>query len=274
MNLAARFVALHAETGAVRWSHDLGDPSVRWNLGVPVVHHGRVYAGSAMSVHAFSSDGTELWSTALAPEDWAASWAGIAADDETVIVAATNDHLDLAALDATDGAVRWRHGHRDIAGVSATPVITGARALAARAPGWLAAYELEDGEKAWEVALDDAWPVALALSPTLAFVRSATGRVTAHEIDGGALVWECALGPGARAGRPYSRRPGGARSPLIVGHDRLWTTTFDGVVAIDSATGTVVQRHDVGTEVATVVAVDGSVVAVTADARVVPLSSS
>jgi len=270
-DLAARIVALDARTGSLQWAHDLGDPSVRWNLGVPVVSAGRVYAGSAMSVHAFTGEGVALWSTALAPEDWAASWAGLAADADTVVIAATNDHLDLAALDAADGAVRWRHGHRDIAGISATPALAGTHVLAARAPGWLAAYTLADGEKAWEMALDDAWPVALAVAEPLAFVRSATGRVTAHDLDGGAVVWERALGPGVRAARPYSRWPGGVRAPLVVAGDRVWTTTFDAVVALDLATGEVAQRHDVGTEVATVVALDGRAVAVTADAQVVPV---
>ena len=104
-----------------------------------------------------------------------------------------------------------------------------------------------------------------------AIVRSSSGRVTAHDVDGGALLWECGVGPGVRAARPYSRHPGGARAPLLVDGDRVWTTTFDGVVALDSTTGAVVQRHDVGTEVATVVAVDGGVAGVTADARVVTI---
>jgi outer membrane protein assembly factor BamB/predicted MPP superfamily phosphohydrolase len=271
-DLAARLVALDGATGELLWAHDLGDPSVRWNLGVPVVRDGRVYAGSAMSVHAFEvDDGAPLWATELAPEDWAATWAGLAADADTVVIAATNDRLDLAALDAADGTVRWRHGHRDIAGVSATPVIAGASVLAARAPGWLAAYTLADGKKEWEVALDDAWPVALAIATTRALVRSATGCVTAHEVDGGELVWECPLGPGRRAGRPYSRTPGGARVPLVVIGDRAWTTTFDAVIALDLDTGAVVQQHAIGTEVATLVALDVGVSAVTADARVVPV---
>jgi outer membrane protein assembly factor BamB len=147
-DLAARLIALDGATGALRWAHDLGDPSVRWNLGVPVVSDGVVYAGSAMSVHAFAAeDGTPWWATEIAPEDWAASWASLAVGADTVVIAATNDHLDLAALDADDGALRWRHGHRDIAGVSATPAIAGASVLAARAPGWLAAFALVDGAK-------------------------------------------------------------------------------------------------------------------------------
>jgi outer membrane protein assembly factor BamB len=105
----------------------------------------------------------------------------------------------------------------------------------------------------------------------VAYVRSATGRVTAHEVDDGALIWECALGPGVRAGRPYSRLPGGTRAPLVVIADRLWTTLFDAVVALDLATGTVVQRRDVGSEIATLVPIDGAIAAVTADARVVPV---
>jgi outer membrane protein assembly factor BamB len=271
-DLAARIVALDATTGAAVWAHDLGDPSIRWNLGVPVVRGGIVYAGSAMSVHAFAADtGTPQWCTELAPEDWAASWAGLAADADTVVIGATNDHLALAALDAADGRVRWRHGHRDIAGVSATPAIVGDVVVAARAPGWLAAYTVPDGAKSWEVPLDDAWPVALAATGSRIYVRSATGRMTAHALDGGALVWECGLGPGVRAGRPYSREPGGTRYPLVMLRDRVWTAAFDAVVALDVDTGAVVQRHDVGAEVATVVALDDlAVAAVTVDGRVVP----
>jgi outer membrane protein assembly factor BamB len=269
-DLAARIVALDAATGALVWAHDLGDPSIRWNLGVPVVHDGIVYAGSAMSVHAFAADdGAPLWSTELAPEDWAASWAGLAADADTVVIAATNDNLALAALDAADGRVRWRHGHRDIAGVSAAPAIVGDVVLAARAPGWLAAYAVADGSARWQEPLDDAWPVALASRGSRVFVRSATGRVTAHTLDGGALVWERRLGAGVRAGRPYSRHPGGARYPLVVLGDRVWTAEFDGIVALDADTGTVVQRHDVGAEVATVVARGDRAVVVTVDGSAV-----
>jgi outer membrane protein assembly factor BamB/predicted MPP superfamily phosphohydrolase len=264
-DLAARLVALDAASGALVWAHDLGDPSIRWNLGVPVVRDGVVYAGSAMSVHAFTvADGAPQWRTELAPEDWAASWAGITTDGDTLVIAATNDHLALAALDAADGRVRWRHGHRDIAGVSATPAIVGERVLAARAPGWLAAYALTDGTMLWEVPLDDAWPVALAATGTRAFVRSATGRVTAHDPDTGALVWEQALGPDVRAGRPYARQPGGARYPLILLGDCVWTAEFDAVIALDVDTGAVVHRDEIGAEVATIVAIDDRAVAVAA----------
>jgi outer membrane protein assembly factor BamB len=148
--------------------------------------------------------------------------------------------------------------------VSATPAIVGDVVLAARAPGWLAAYALHDGAKSWEVALDDAWPVALAAAEARAFVRSATGRVTAHRLDGGALLWERALGPGVRAARPYSRAPGGARVPLLVLGDRVWTAEFDAVVALDVETGAVVHREGVGAEVATIVALEDRAVAVPA----------
>jgi len=265
IDLAARIVAFDGETGASRWAHDLGDPSIRWNLGVPVLRDGVVYAGSAMSVHAFTADdGALRWCTELAPEDWAASWAGITTDGNSVVIGATNDHLALAALDAADGRVRWRHGHRDIAGVSATPVIVGEVVLAARAPGWLAAHSLDDGTEQWQVPLDDAWPVALAAAGQRAFVRSATGRLTAHTLDGGALVWERDLGPGVRAARPYSRAPGGARLPLLALGQRVWTAEFDAVVALDVETGAVVHREEVGAEVATIVALDDRAVAVPA----------
>ena len=130
MNLAARFVALDAETGAVRWSHDLGDPSVRWSLGVPVVHHGRVYAGSAMSVHAFTTDGVALWSTALAPEDWAASWAGLTADADTVVIAATNDRALALSGRLAGGMTRVGAAEK------ATIERLGVRVIDASSAGW------------------------------------------------------------------------------------------------------------------------------------------
>jgi outer membrane protein assembly factor BamB len=269
MDLGARLLALDAKAGARLWSHELGDPSVRWNLGVPVPVDGLIYAGSAMSVHAFDAhDGSELWRTDLAPADWAASWGGVTADGDTVVIGATNDHLHLAALDAGSGAVRWRQGSRDIAGVSATPVIADDVVLAARAPGWLAAYALSDGALTWEAALDDAWPVALVTIDDVAIVRSATGVVTAHDLRDGHVRWTCSLGAGVRAGRPYSRTPGGARFPLVIIEQRLWTATFDSVVEIDVSSGSIVSQTAIGDEVATIVADGSTVLVVTPDARV------
>lgn len=270
LDLGARLVALDAHDGSLRWSCALGDPSIRWCLGAPVVVGDVVFAGSAMSVHALdAADGTPRWSTELTAADWAASWAGVAVGGDAVAVAAANDHLHLAVLERQTGAVRWLHEGRDIAGVTVTPVLTNDAVVAARAPGWLAAYDLADGSTRWQHPLDDAWPVALACAGDLAFVRSATGAITAHEIDDGRLRWRTPLGPGPRAGRPYSRAPGGARVPLIVSGERLWTATFEALVALDRASGREVERTDVGVEVATLAAADGAAFAVTVEGAVV-----
>jgi len=270
LDLGARMTALDAHTGETRWSHDLGDPSVRWSLGVPVVHDGRVYVGSPMSVHAFEATaGTELWRTELAPADWAASWSGVTACDGTVVIGAVNDELHLAALDAASGAVRWRQNGRDISGVSATPAIAGDVVVVARAPGWLAAHALDDGTRRWKVPLDDAWPIAVAIAGDLALVRSASGAVTAHELVDGDLRWTCLLDPGPRAARPYSRRPGGARFPLVIVGDVAWTATYDELVAIDTATGETLSRKRAGEELATVVATSGAALAITISGGIV-----
>jgi hypothetical protein len=60
---------------------------------------------------------------------------------------------------------------------------------------------------------------------------------------------------------------------VVIG-DRVWTATFDAVVALDLDSGAIVQRHDVEAEIVTVVARDGAVLAVTADARIVPVPVS
>jgi outer membrane protein assembly factor BamB/predicted MPP superfamily phosphohydrolase len=266
LDLGSRLHALDADSGGTRWSCALGDPSVRWCLGVPVVADDAVYVGSAMSVHAFdAADGSERWRTDLASADWAASWAGVAVSGDAVVIGAASDDLHLAALDRTTGSVRWRRAGRDIAGVSAPPVIAGGLVLAASAPGWLAAYDLGDGSERWMHALDDAWPVALVLAGGLALVRSSTGRVTAHELADGSPRWTTDLGPGPRSGRPYSRVPGGARLPIVAVGDRFWTATADEVVELDLESGLVADRVRADSQVATLAVRDGAVVAVTAD---------
>jgi hypothetical protein len=55
----------------------------------------------------------------------------------------------------------------------------------------------------------------------------------------------------------------------VVLGDRVWTGEFDGIVALDADTGTVLQRHDVGAEVATVVARGDRAVVVTVDGSAV-----
>src|SRR5262249_31767393 len=159
LGLTGEVVSIDPATGMLRWRVQLDEPSERWTLGRPVVIDGGVFIGSPRSAHAFdASDGRELWRTDLAPMDWAASWGGIAARPDVVVGGAVNDALHLAALERATGEVRWRHAGRDIAGVSAPPAIAGDVVVAARAPGWLAAYSFDDGTQWWEVALDDAWP--------------------------------------------------------------------------------------------------------------------
>jgi outer membrane protein assembly factor BamB len=223
-----------------------------------------------MSVHAFdTADGTQIWRRDLSVIDWAASWSGVTVDADNVVVGAVNDDLHLAALDAATGEVRWRHLGRDIAGVSTTPAIAGDAVLVLRAPGWLESYALTDGTQRWKVPLDDAWPVALAVDDTRAVVRSATGTVTAHTLADGETCWTCALGAGRRAARPYSRSCGGARVPLVITADAVWTASFDALVGIDLASGEIINRTEAGGEVATVVADGDEALAVTVDARVV-----
>jgi outer membrane protein assembly factor BamB/predicted MPP superfamily phosphohydrolase len=259
-----------AKTGDERWSHQLGDRSVRMTFGLPTIVGSRLYVGSAMSVHAFVAEsGSELWRRDISPDDWAASWSGVAADAEIAVIGALNDHLHLAALDAGTGEIRWIHDGRDIAGVSATPVLLQDRVLAARAPGWLQSFDRGDGKMQWEQPLDDAWPVALASARGLAFVRSSTGQVTAHDVQDGAQRWSIPLGPGLRASRPYSRERGGSRVPLVVFGPHVWTATADALVGIDLETGEITTRTQTDGEIVTVLGDGPFVLGVTADAHVV-----
>jgi hypothetical protein len=145
--------------------------------------------------------------------------------------------------------------------------------LAVRAPGWLTSYAIVDGARTWEAALDDAWPVAVAATTDLALARTANGSVTAHGLDGGEQLWRHRLDAGPRAGRPYSRAPGGLRVPLLVLDGFVWTGEFDALVALDLANGDIVRRSGAGAEIATVVADGSQVLAVTVDGSAVTASS-
>ena len=262
-----------AKTGEERWTRELGDRSVRMTFGLPTVVGDRLYVGSAMSVHAFVAEsGRELWRRDISPDDWAASWSGVAADAEIAVIGALNDHLHLAALEADTGQIRWIHDGRDIAGVSATPVLLEDQVLAARAPGWLQSFDRDDGKMQWEQPLDDAWPVALASARGLAFVRSSTGQVTAHDVHDGALRWSVPLGPGLRASRPYSRERGGTRVPLVVFGPHVWTATADALVGINLETGEITSRTETDGEIVTVLGDGPYVLGVTTDARVVKVT--
>ena len=270
LSITGALMALDEETGTARWWHRPVHASERWCLGSPVVADGRVYIGSARGVWAYEADdGAPIWHTALAPSDWTASWSGVAVVDGTVAIGAANDDLHLAALDSLTGEVRWKHAGRDIAGVSAAPVIVDDLVLSARIPGWLAAYALDDGTLRWESPLDEAWPVALTAHDGTAFVRTPDGTITAHAVETGDRRWTCALGPGPRSARPYSRTVGGSRAPLAVAGDHLWTSTFDELVGIDLMDGEVVSRTLAGSELATVVAEGDGAVAISVDAEVV-----
>jgi outer membrane protein assembly factor BamB len=270
LDTGAELHAVDACTGAPIWSSRLGEPSERWALGYPVVVDDTVYAGSAMSVGAFDArDGSLRWHTALASADWAATWSGVAADHDVVIVGAASDDLHLAALDAATGVVRWQRAGRDIAGVTATPVIAGDAVLAVHAPGWLRAYSRADGSPLWKAPLDDAWPVALAIDADRAFVRSSTGHVLAFTVDNGAPLWTAALDPALRAGRPYLRRRAGDRGSLLVVEDAVWTPSAHDLVALDTHTGAVVHRIETDREVAAAAVADGVVHAVCSHATAV-----
>jgi outer membrane protein assembly factor BamB len=263
-------VALASESGTTKWSRSLGDHSSRWSIGVPLVSEDRVYAGSAMSAHAFDlASGEEMWRCDLAPADWAASWSGLAWADGVVVLGAASDHLHLVAIDASSGVVRWRHAGRDITGTTVTPAVADDTVVMASAAGWLRGFSLEDGAKRWRAPLDDAWPVAMVVAGERLFVKSARGRLSAHDATDGSTQWTAGLGSGAVARRPYSRSPGGSRVPVLALGGDVWTGVSSTLVRIDAATGSVVDRTDARAEIATLAVDDGRVLAITVDGATV-----
>jgi outer membrane protein assembly factor BamB len=200
-----RLIALHRQTGALRWTTDLRHPI----SASPVVAHGTVYIGTAdKKLYALDvSTGRQRW--AFTTQDWIVS--AVACADERVIVASQDSRLHV--ISAATGRQRLIYETGIGRHVGVGPAIHGDRA-----------YFGSVGARVWAI---DWRATTYPLERALLFWQ------------GNLYLWGFLAHSPVQKGSVWSRRVGGdVRHTPAIAHNTVYVaTTQKHIVALDAATG-------------------------------------
>ena len=207
------------------WFHSFGMPL----LDSPLISNNRVYLLApdgylhVLDVHS----GAELWRVAVGGEMTAN---GLALANGLVYVAMAGHFI--AALDATNGQLRWQF---DTVGVvRAAPLVVGSDVLVESGANSLECLDALTGEEYWvfhsEDALAQFWPThaPAAIANGLVYVAlGASNEFNALDIRTGRKVWEASI---------QERMTGGPMVDQVLG--LVYVVTWTGrVLAFDAKTG-------------------------------------
>jgi outer membrane protein assembly factor BamB len=262
-----RAIALPAPRANSDWTHTIGSPATRvshpalgsslslqWAADIgegdsrkfritadPVVADGRVFTLDAQSiVTATSTGGATLWQADLRPardQEGDATGGGLVVAGNSVYVSI--GYGVLAALNVSDGAVRWTQ-QLDASG-SGTPTVSGdlVYITAGDDTGW--AVNSSDGTVAWQIgATGDTNNVlgapAPALTDDLAIFSFGSGEVQAVFRRGGLSRWNSFV-VGKRPGRALSNISDVTAAPVVSG-DRVYVGNQSGrIAAMETVSG-------------------------------------
>ncbi|CAH0303999.1 PQQ-binding-like beta-propeller repeat protein [Roseomonas sp. CECT 9278] len=239
----SELLALNAADGTIRWRVDLPAPA----RGAPTIAEGRVFVPTVAShlVCLSAEDGRRVWThRATATVTIPFGLPAPAVEGEVVVCGFPSG--ELFALRATDGRVLWSESLAatgglvlsDIAGVRASPAISGGRVIAVGVGGLTICVDMRSGRRLWEQetgGTEAAW-----IAGEWVFLTNDVGQVAAIGRDSGQVRWATSLRPPARGSRPQERI--GLSAPVLAGGRLLVGTTGDELVAIDPATGAVAGR--------------------------------
>ncbi len=225
------------------WSADIGEGDSRKHriTADPVVSGGRVFTLDAQStVAATSTAGAPLWQVDLRPaRDQAgdASGGGLVVMGDTVYISI--GFGVLAALDASNGTVRWTQ-QLDASG-SGTPTVSGdlVYVTAGDNTGW--AVNRSDGTVEWQIgSTGDTNNVLGAPAPALtddfAIFAFGSGEIQAVFRRGGLNRWDASV-LGKRGGRALSNVSDVTAAPVVSG-DSVYVGNQSGrIAALDVNSG-------------------------------------
>lgn len=262
-----RAISLPAAKRNASWTHTHGTPSTRishaalsatpqlvWSASIgqgdsrrqritatPVVANGRVYTlDSEARVTATSTSGATLWSTDLIPardNKGEATGGGLVVAGNDVYVSI--GYGVLAALDASNGAVRWTQ-QLDATG-SGTPTVYGDLVYITAGDDTGLAVRRDNGRVEWQVgATQDRNNVLGAPAPALtdqfAIFAFGSGEVQAVFRRGGLLRWDASI-LGKRPGRARSNVSDVTAAPVVSG-DKVYVGNWSGrMAALSLASG-------------------------------------
>lgn len=272
----SELIALNAADGSERWRVDLPAPA----RGAPTVADGRVFVPTVASqlVCLAVEDGRRVWTHRATPTTTIPlGLPAPAVDGETVVAGFPSG--ELYALRASDGRVMWVESLAavgtvtlaDMAGVSASPVISGGRVIAVGVGGLTICVDLRSGRRLWE--RESGGTEAAWVAGDWVFVTNDVGQVAAIGRDSGQVRWATSLRPPARGSRPRPRIL--LSSPVLAGGRLLVGTDRSELVAIEPANGEVLGRTSMPGSVTLQPIVAGNLlIAATDDATLVALAGA
>lgn len=236
------------------WSAQIAGASNRARLAAtPVIHDGKLYViDTDAMVSAFdAASGSKLWSTALTVnKDGKPSRFGGGVSTDGVSVFATNGVGDVAALDVSNGAIKWTK--RPAGPLRGAPTLSNGNAYVMTQDNQIYAVRMADGEAQW----NEAGPVgasgifgvaAPAAAQGTVIAGYSTGELAAYRYENGRTVWNDTLSRTAMStsvstltdidadpvidrGRVFALGQGGrmAAYELVTGQ-RIWEINIAGI---------------------------------------------
>ncbi len=243
-----------AEAPQRPWSAQIACASSRMRLAAtPVIHDGKLYViDTDAVVSAFdAASGSKLWTTALAVDkDGKPSRFGGGVSTDGTSVFATNGVGDVAALDASNGAIKWTK--RPAGPLRGAPTLSNSNAYVMTQDNQIYAVRMSDGESQW----NEAGPVgasgifgvaAPAAAQGTVIAGYSTGELAAYRYENGRTVWNDTLSRTAMStsvstltdidadpvidrGRVFALGQGGrmAAYELVTGQ-RIWEINIAGI---------------------------------------------
>ena len=243
-----------AEAPQRAWSAQIAGANNRMRLAAtPVVHDGKLYViDTDAMVSAFdATSGSKLWATALTVDkDGKPSRFGGGVSTDGTSVFATNGVGDVAALDASTGAIKWTK--RPAGPLRGAPTLSNGNAYVMTQDNQIYAVRMDNGEAQW----NEAGPVgasgifgvaAPAAAQGTVIAGYSTGELAAYRYENGRSLWSDTLSRTAMStsvstltdidadpvidrGRVFALGQGGrmAAYELVTGQ-RIWEINIAGI---------------------------------------------
>jgi outer membrane protein assembly factor BamB len=275
INGLSQLVALDVASGKEQWRHDIGVPG----RSAPMIADGRLFLVTIEDhLLAFTAaDGRQLWTYQAAEPVHALLGQPPPAYSQGLVVAGFGSG-ELACLRADSGSVVWTDGLgasrgrasiADFLSIRGAPVIDNGQVFAISMGGLLICDDVPTGRRLWErqAAGEDTTYIA----GDWMFVISALQELAAVHITDGRIAWITQL---PRYEDPDKRKNTLTwYGPLLVSDRLIVTGTSEDALSVSPYTGEILGHLKLSSAAAPFapVVVDGTVLVVTNDARLIAL---
>jgi len=237
----SELLALDATDGRIVWRADLLSPG----RCAPTLHDGQLYVTTLQNhVHAFNLSGELLWTHEAMPELLGIlGLASPAAWGDFVIVAATSG--ELFALRSKTGSVVWSEimtGPRNMGEaqslphIRANPVIHEGQVFAVSYGGQLAAFNLYNGRRGWDVPSLSTTCAPLIAGDTLFTLANNRDLVALSQATGD-IIWSISLETLLEADKQAPETHLMWYGPLLVDGLLLVLSSKGDLISVDPQTG-------------------------------------